>query len=132
MNKAVLLEHIKRGFLDVKSLISTVILTTTEAIDELQEVKLDRPNAISVSISNVGWKRDSNIYPNYYDITEKGLTASDIAEVVIAPSSLNIAKACGLSPVCETLDNTVRIRAASIPNETIIAEYWIVRGRKEA
>lgn len=132
MKKTVMLEHIKNGFLRVKSLVSELTTIVIDTIEELDNDKLDKISSVSVSIHASGWKSDNNIYPKYYDINAGGVTKNDIAEVVIAPESLSTVKECGLCPTCETLVDNIRIRAANVPTMDINAEYWIMNGRKEA
>lgn len=81
------------------------------------------------SIPTSGWSSDSTAgYPYYYDLSVSGVTASDRADVPIAPASVSTAVKCGMCPFSETLSGKVRIRAAKIPTAAISAEYWIEKG----
>ena len=83
----------------------------------------------SVTIPKTGWNSDSTAkYPKYYDIAVTGVTASDRANVDIAPAALGTAEDCGLCPACETLAGKIRLRAVSVPTETMTATYWIQKG----
>ena len=111
--------------------ISELAQATTELFEEVDAVKLDKPQAVAVSIPATGWQTDEAedaAYPLYYDITVPGLTAVDIADVRIAPGSQPAAIACGLCATSETLAGMIRLRAASVPAEALAAEYVITKG----
>lgn len=111
--------------------ISELAQATTELFEEVDAVKLDKPQAVAVSIPATGWQTDEAedaAYPLYYDITVPGLTAVDIADVRIAPGSQPAAIACGLCATSETLAGMIRLRAASAPAEALAAEYVITKG----
>lgn len=105
---------------------------TAAALDGLTAAKQDKLSAVSVTIPTSGWASDSTGgYPYYYDITAEWydwVSARDRATVVIAPASMSTAVACGLCPVCETLTDKIRIRAASIPTAVLSAVYYIEKG----
>lgn len=111
--------------------ISELAQATTELFEEVDAVKLDKPQAVAVSIPATGWQTDEAedaAYPLHYDITAPGLTAVDIADVRIAPGSQPAAIACGLCATSETLAGVIRLRAASAPTEALAAEYVITKG----
>ena len=111
--------------------ISELAQATTELFEEVDAVKLDKPQAVAVSIPATGWQTDEAegaAYPLYYDITAPGLTAVDIADVRIAPGSQPAAIACGLCATSETLAGVIRLRAVSAPTEALAAEYVITKG----
>lgn len=111
--------------------ISELAQATTELFEEVDAVKLDKPQAVAVSIPAMGWQTDEAedaAYPLYYDITVPGLTAVDIADVRIAPGSQPAAIACGLCATSETLAGVIRLRAVSAPTEALAAEYVITKG----
>lgn len=111
--------------------ISELAQATTELFEEVDAVKLDKPQAVAVSIPATGWQTDEAedaAYPLYYDITVPGLTAVDIADVRIAPGSQPAAIACGLCATSETLAGVIRLRAVSAPTEALAAEYVITKG----
>lgn len=111
--------------------ISELAQATTELFEEVDAVKLDKPQAVAVSIPATGWQTDEAedaAYPLYCDISVSGLTPVDIADVRIAPGSQPAAIACGLCATSETLAGVIRLRAASAPTEALAAEYVITKG----
>lgn len=116
----------------VTGLIGEITGTVADALEELANGKMDKTNAVAVTIPTSGWSEDASSasYPKYYDIAVAGVTASDRAEITIAPGSLGTAKACGLCPTNETLAGKIRVRATSIPEAAIAAEYWIADGKE--
>ena len=86
--------------------ISELAQATTELFEEVDAVKLDKPQAVAVSIPATGWQTDEAedaAYPLYCDISVSGLAPVDIADVRIAPGSQPAAIACGLCATSETL-----------------------------
>lgn len=111
--------------------ISELAQATTQLFEEVDAVKLDKPQAVAVSIPATGWQTDEAedaAYPLYCDISVSGLTPVDIADVRIAPGSQPAAIACGLCATSETLAGVIRLRAASAPTEALAAEYVITKG----
>lgn len=111
--------------------ISELAQATTELFEEVDAVKLDKPQAVAVSIPATGWQTDEAegaAYPLYCDISASGLTPVDIADVRIAPGSQPAAIACGLCATSETLAGVIRLRAVSAPTEALAAEYVITKG----
>ena len=111
--------------------ISELAQATTELFEEVDAVKLDKPQAVAVSIPATGWQTDAAedaAYPLYCDISVSGLTPVDIADVRIAPGSQPAAIACGLCTTSETLAGVIRLRAVSAPTEALAAEYVITKG----
>lgn len=111
--------------------ISELAQATTELFEEVDEVKLDKPQAVAVSIPATGWQTDEAegaAYPLYCDISVSGLAPVDIADVRIAPGSQPAAIACGLCATSETLAGVIRLRAVSAPAEALAAEYVITKG----
>lgn len=111
--------------------ISELVQATTELFEEVDAVKLDKPQAVAVSIPATGWQTDEAedaAYPLYCDISVSGLAPVDIADVRIAPGSQPAAIACGLCATSETLAGVIRLRAASAPAEALAAEYVITKG----
>ena len=111
--------------------ISELAQATTELFEEVDAVKLDKPQAVAVSIPATGWQTDEAegaAYPLYCDISVSGLAPVDIADVRIAPGSQPAAIACGLCATSETLAGVIRLRAASAPAEALAAEYIITKG----
>ena len=111
--------------------ISELAQATTELFEEVDAVKLDKPQAVAVSIPATGWQTDEAegaAYPLYCDISVSGLAPVDIADVRIAPGSQPPAIACGLCATSETLAGVIRLRAVSAPTEALAAEYVITKG----
>ena len=111
--------------------ISELAQATTELFEEVDAVKLDKPQAVAVSIPATGWQTDEAedaAYPLYCDISVSGLAPVDIADVRIAPGSQPAAIACGLCTTSETLAGVIRLRAVSAPTEALAAEYVITKG----
>ena len=111
--------------------ISELAQATTELFEEVDAVKLDKPQAVAVSIPATGWQTDEAegaAYPLYCDISVSGLAPVDIADVRIAPGSQPAAIACGLCATSETLAGMIRLRAVSAPTEALAAEYVITKG----
>lgn len=135
MGKVTVLEHLRAAAEAEKTfangLVGELAQTVTEAITELESVKADKSSGVAVTIPTSGWSSDSNAsYPKYYDIAVTGITASDRAEITIAPGSLDAAKACGICPTNETLAGKIRVRAASVPTVAISVEYWVENGKE--
>ena len=111
--------------------ISELAQATTQLFEEVDAVKLDKPQAVAVSIPATGWQTDEAedaAYPLYCDISVSGLAPVDIADVRIAPGSQPAAIACGLCATSETLAGVIRLRAVSAPTEALAAEYVITKG----
>lgn len=135
MKKAIIFEYLKICMQRVKQfvggLVGELASTVTEAMEELDNIKADKGEAVKFYITPVGWNSDSNtIYPKYYDISITGVTELDRAHITIFPSSFNTAISCGLCPINETLSGKIRVRANSIPTTAIEAEYWIDKGKE--
>ena len=132
MGKETSLGHLEMLARRTKGLASEILQATTDALVEMNTVKADKENAVSITIPVTGWNSDSTAnYPYYYDITVAGITTNDGANIAIAVSSLYDASECGLCPTNETLTNKVRIRASSIPTAAMSADLWIRRGEVE-
>lgn len=116
---------------DITGTVADAIDEVAKYVSEVDEGKVGKTNAVPVTIPVTGWTRDSDAsYPQYYDIEVTGITAKDRAEITIAPGSLDTAEACGLCPTNETLAGRIRVRAASIPQVAIAAEYWLENGKE--
>lgn len=124
-------------------LVAELAQTVTDALTEFDEVKMDKPNSVAITIPATGWSMtdeaeeettdeslDTSEYPYYYDIPVADVTEIDRAEVTIAPGSASAAATCGLCATNETLAGYIRIRSVSIPESDIAAEYWIENGKE--
>lgn len=130
------IEHLNACAVAAKNFINGMIGQlagmVTDGLEELEEIKADKAQAVSITIPAEGWGNETSVanYPNYYDVQATGVTAADRASVTIAPNSQETAIACGLCPTNETLAGKIRIRAASIPKQSMAAEYWIEQGKE--
>lgn len=136
MGKLTLTEHLKACAEAAKTftngMIAELAQTVTEAMQEMESVKADRQDSVSITIPTTGWGVDdaSESYPNYYDITVTGLTANDRVDITIAPNSMATAIACGICPTNQTLAGKIRVWAQAVPSDAISAEYWLNQGRE--
>ncbi len=136
MGKLTLTEHLKACAEAAKNftngLVGELAQTVADAMNEINDVKADKSDLTVITIPISGWQGDQSVtdYPVYYDIADKRVTAKDRASVMIAPSSMGDAIACGMCPTCETMVGIIRIRAGSIPTTVISAEYWIEQGKE--
>ena len=88
----------------------------------------DRPLPASYTLPTAGWIEDANDtsgYPYHYDLSVNGVTADDIAYVIVPYSAQKWAVACGLCPDNETLAGVIRFRAASVPGNAIALTCWL-------
>lgn len=136
MSKVPVLEHLKNSIESVKAFagspFSELAQITVEAIEEQDRVKADKVEKVGITIPASGWASDEGLsgYLEYYDIPAAGVTGKDRVEIMIAPESLDVAKACGLCPTSQTFVGKIRIRAARVPETAITAEYWIDVGKE--
>ena len=102
------------------------------ALQTLDAEKLAKTKAVPFSIDPENWELDEKAdkYPAFYELVVAGVTAKDRASIALAPSSVAAAVACGMCPTCETIAGKIKIRAAEMPPETIMAEYWIETGKE--
>lgn len=103
-----------------------------EGLQTLDTDKMDKPKAVSFSIPANGWQNDeaASEYPKFYELAVAGVTAKDRASIVLAPSSVAAAVACGLCPTCETLAGKIKIRSTAVPDAAIAGAYWIDTGKE--
>lgn len=148
--KTTTIEQLEAAMSKVKELVLQVIQSTAQDIKKLTAADVGAApanhthtaagigaapashthvSATSVTIPKTGWGSDSTAtYPKYYDIAVSGVTASDRANVDIAPAALSTAAACGLCPTCETLAGKIRLRAVKVPAASMAATYWVEKG----
>lgn len=138
MGKVTLAEHLKACAEAAKNftngLVGQLAQTVTEALEEFEKVKADKPDSVAVTIQTAGWQEEGSVaaYPVCYDIAVEGVTAKDRASVTIAPGSMAAAVACKMCPTCETTAGAIRIRAKSAPTTPISAEYWLEAGKENS
>lgn len=130
------------------SAVVTLAASVDESLAEIEAALNDYPQSVPVTIPVTGWAEseipeneseelDESEYLFYFDLPVEGLTARDHATVTIAPESYGAAVACGLCPTNETIDPAegstagfIRLRAATVPENPITAEYWIETGKE--
>ena len=136
MGKITLLNHLKACAEAAKNftngLVGELAQSVTDALEEFESVKADKPVSTQVTIPITSWTEDESVpaYPVHYDIVVQGATEKDRASVMIAPESMSVAIACNLCPTCETVTGAIRIRAKSAPTTPISAEYWLEAGKE--
>lgn len=122
LNKLAKLSHLRSGLVRLAGAV-------TEALEEMDAAKADKPSIVAATLPATGWNRDgSSAYPYYYDLAAAGVTAADIASVTVSPSGIGAAVACGLCPTNETIADAIRFRSYDIPATAIAVEYEIVKG----
>lgn len=136
MGKATLLTHLKACAEAAKNFSTTVIAgvtqAVTEALEEMETTKADKPKSEPLTIPATGWVEDDTAgYPNYVDIPVQGVTSADWVAVVIEVESQALAASCKMCRTCESLDGYIRIRAGTVPTAAIQAVYWIGKGRSD-
>lgn len=106
------------------------------ALGAMDGKKLDKANSTAFTIPTTGWKTaDSELeelsgFPVFYDLAVEGVTAKDQAIISLAPSAGEAARACGICTTSETLAGKIRIRAATLPTQSMAAEYRIYTGKE--
>ena len=97
-----------------------------EGVLLLGQNKQDIHAPVAFTIPTTGWGTDNTVprYPYYLDITVSALLATDIVDVVVAPSSAWAASAAEFTST-ESFAGRFRLRCANIPEEAISAEYHI-------
>ena len=113
-------------------LVAELAQTVTDAMQEIETVKADKQDSVSITIPTTGWGIDeaSESYPNYCDITVAGVTAKDRVDIAIAPGSMDTAIDCGLCPTNETQAGKIRVWARTVPAGAISAEYRLSQGKE--
>lgn len=136
MGKMTRIEHLKACAEAAKrftnGLVAELAQTITDAMQEMENVKADKQDSVSITIPTTGWGIDeaSESYPNYCDITVAGVTAKDRVDIAIAPGSMDTAIDCGLCPTNETQAGKIRVWARTVPAGAISAEYRLSQGKE--
>lgn len=136
MGKLTYLNHLKACAEAAKNftngLVASLAQTVTEAMQEMEDVKADKQDSISLIIPATGWgiDADSGDYSSYCDIAVTGITAKDRVDITIAPGSMATAIACGMCSTNQTLAGKVRVWAMCAPDVAISAEYRINQGKE--
>ncbi len=133
-NKIAILKHIRSIAVSARdytlSQISTLAVATTEAVEEVNQLKADKSKSTAYTIPTTGWAKSSLAkYAYYYDIPVSSVTANDKATVTILPASEETAVSCELCPTNQTLAGKIRLRAVTPPAKAISCEYWIEQGK---
>ncbi|MBQ9349160.1 MAG: hypothetical protein IJT94_17780 [Oscillibacter sp.] len=116
------LSHLRSGLVRLAGMV-------VDAIEELDGVKLDKPEILTATLPATGWSSDNTAgYPYYYDLTVTGVTAADIVIATLTPASIVTATACGMCPANESRAGVVRFRANAAPAQAIELEYEIGKG----
>ena len=121
---AALCSHIKQCNTAIGDLAEATAQGFTEADDILHE-KQDITAAVSFTIPANGWGEDDSS-PGYFycDISIEGLLDTDIVDVTVLPEFYDVAGAAGFIAT-ESLPGKLRLRAASVPEAEISAQYHI-------
>lgn len=100
--------------------------TIWKGIHLLTSGKQEVTQAVPFTIPTSGWGTDNSVpdYPNYIDITVSGLLSSDIVAVDVTPGSFKAASSANFAST-ESYNGKFRLRAATVPTETIAAQYHI-------
>lgn len=122
--------HLKSLALKAKTEISEVANAAAEAIEEVEGLKPDKAQEVSVTIPTTGWSTDTNAYPKYYDLTADGVTPLDEVRVNPDPATAHNMTACGFCPTCETMDGKIRFRSTLVPTADILVRYRIQQGKE--
>ena len=136
MGKMTRIEHLKACAEAAKrftnGLVAELAQTVTDAMQEMEIVKADKQDSVSITIPTTGWGIDeaSDSYPNYCDIPVAGVTAKDRVDIAIAPGSMDTAIDCGLCPTNETQAGKIRVWARTVPAGAISAEYRLSQGKE--
>lgn len=133
MGKITMKEHLLAVAVAAKGFATEVALACAGAMEELHNLKADKPKAVNFTIPVDGWEEDvdAESYPLYFDLAVEGVTDKDRATIIIAPAGQEAAIACELCPTSETLTGKIRLRANIEPMQEIPAVYWLEEGRSE-
>lgn len=124
---------------DIQGLASQTTSTfgqVNTALNTMDGKKQDKTKAVPFTIPTQGWQtandelEEFSGFPIYYDLPVAGVTAKDRATISLAPSAGEAARACGICTTSETLAGKIRIRAATLPTQSMAAEYWIHTGKE--
>lgn len=104
------------------------IYVTDQRLSNELLTKADKVVLNTFTIPIEGWQTDTEVagFPNYIDITLDGVTSNDIVNVNVAPISTSVAAKAQFTNT-ESFDGYLRLRAKSVPTETISAQWYIVR-----
>lgn len=120
---------------------AAVAVAAAKALEGMDAEKADKGSAVQLTIPATGWildepneeAEDSEIemlYPYHRDVPVQGITAKDRADVMIAPTSMEAARNCGLCNSNDTMAGKIRFWAVAIPSTAIKAQLWIGKGKE--
>lgn len=131
-SKVALIKHLKAVAEKAKQYagehIAALAQATTDAIEEMDLAKADKPEYVAFTIPATGWQTDSSVpgYQKYLDVQITGLTADDRVAVEVAPESTAVARAADFTST-QALAGKLRLRAANVPTFQISAQYHIIK-----
>lgn len=129
MSKAITLQQLMESAQMAEELAMQVAQAAQDGLNSKAQIGHTHHISGVLSIPVVGWKNDGTAgYPYYCDVVVPNVTASDRADVSIAPVGLMAVANCGICPTTETMDGKVRFRAKSVPAAAISASYWVTKG----
>lgn len=141
MSKATTTNQLRQAANRSQGYAAAVAAAAADAIEELETSKAEKRHVITATISAAGWLKDEVTpdpdtestervdlpFPYYYDITGQ-VTADDEADVYIVPDSTAAARECGFSPMTQTLEGKIRVRAQLQPETDILVQCSIMKG----
>lgn len=103
-----------------------MLANRTEYLKQLIEEKSSGAAVtFEVSIPATGWSNNLGGYPYQVDIPIDSITADMVPMLSISPAFMEEAGACGLCPVCETINGGLRIYAKAVPDAAITASLTV-------
>ena len=103
----------------------------SQSVSEIEDIINDYPVNNSATLLVNSWQTDNNStngYNYYYDISCT-IDSNDLPIVSVSLSSLSIATAAEICPVCQSLTNAIRMYAKNLPTENITVGYFIIQGQ---
>lgn len=92
----------------------------------------DAESRDEILIPTGGWTDGEDAgYPLQLDLPCASAAKDLIPILTIVPESLEIARACGLAPVAQTLDGILRLLARSQPAEPVLAKLVLIRNGQD-
>ena len=112
-------------------LVGELAQSVTDALEEFESVKADKPVSTQVTIPTTSWTEDEGVpaYPVHYDIVVQGATEKTGPRLSSHRKPWRCYRLLDV-PTCETVTGAIRIRAKSAPTTPISAEYWLEAGKE--
>ena len=103
-----------------------------QSVTEIEDILNDLPvnNLITIPVSS--WILDSSNtsgYPYYAEISNEKVTVNDLPIVSVSLASLSTATEAELCPICQSLNQAIRLYAKSVPSDSITIGYFIIQGQ---